>query len=379
MYPRNDEPLSSSAWLLRIYPSSRVDLRRLAAQFRRDNSRWTGGAGRQWTSEASIYIASAYVASDNPNHSPRFSMSSVAILLCTYNGARFLPAQLSSYSDQTLTDWRIYASDDGSKDETMAILERYREEIGSSRLQIRNGPRRGFVANFLALACDRTISADYYAFSDQDDVWEPEKLSRAAAWLRTISPDMPAVYCSRTRLIDDDGHDCGFSPLFRRKPDFRNALVQSIAGGNTMVINAAACELLMACGAGVRVPSHDWWIYLLTTAAGGVMFYDPVPSIRYRVHPENVIGSNLGWLNRIRRVRMLASGRFLRWNELNIAALEPFRPRMTPENRALFDLFRESRQRGFIGRQIGFLNTGIYRQTVLGNLGLAVAIWTKKI
>jgi glycosyltransferase involved in cell wall biosynthesis len=82
-------------------------------------------------------------------------MSSVAVLLCTYNGARFLPAQLSSYSDQTLTDWRIYASDDGSKDETMAILERYREEIGSSRLQIRNGPRQGFVANFLALACDR--------------------------------------------------------------------------------------------------------------------------------------------------------------------------------------------------------------------------------
>ena len=52
---------------------------------------------------------------------------------------------------------------------------------------------------------------------------------------------------------------------------------------------------------------------------------------------------------------------------------------MTPENRALFDLFCESRKRGFIGRLIGFLSAGAYRQTLLGNLGLILAIWAKKI
>jgi hypothetical protein len=97
------------------------------------------------------------------------------------------------------------------------------------------------------------------------------------------------------------------------------------------------------------------------------------------MHGENVIGTNTGLRNRIRRLYMLSRGRFQRWSDMHVAALEPFRPHMTPENRALFDLFRASRQRGFFGRQIGFLNSGVYRQTLLDNLGLIVAVWTRKI
>jgi glycosyltransferase involved in cell wall biosynthesis len=306
-------------------------------------------------------------------------MPSVAILLCTFNGARFLPAQLSSFADQKFANWRLFVSDDGSRDETLAILSRYERKLGSAPPAIRSGPRQGLVTNFLGLACDPSISGDYYAYSDQDDIWEPDKLSRAVEWLQKLPPHVPAMYCSRTRLIDEQGRERGLSPLFRRKPNFRNAIVQNIAGGNTMVFNEAARGLLIACGNAVHVPLHDWWTYLLTTSAGGEVKYDPVPSIRYRVHPENVIGSNAGWFNRVRRLQMLVDGRFERWTDLNVAALEPFRPRMTPENRALFDVFRRARKRGFIGRQIGFLNAGVYRQTLLGNLGLILAIWTRKI
>lgn len=306
-------------------------------------------------------------------------MPDVAILLCTFNGARFLPAQLSSFENQKFTNWRLFVSDDSSTDDTAAILSRCEGKLGPSRMAIRNGPRQGFAANFLGLACDPSISCDYFAYSDQDDIWEPDKLSRAVEWLQTIPPHVPAMYCARTRLVDKEGRVCGYSPLFRRKPGFRNALVQSIAGGNTMVFNNAARGLVMVCGSTVRVPSHDWWTYLLTTAAGGEVRYDPIPSVRYRVHPENAIGSNVGWLNRTRRLFMLISGRFAYWTDLNVAALEPFRSHMNAQNRDLFDLFRESRQRGLFGRQIGFLNAGVYRQTLFGNIGLIFAVWAKKI
>ncbi len=93
-------------------------------------------------------------------------MPSVAILLCTYNGAKFLPAQLASFAAHSLPDWRVHASDDGSVDATLAILSEFRDQRGSAQVTIRNGPRRGFVANFLGLACDPSIAADYYAFSD---------------------------------------------------------------------------------------------------------------------------------------------------------------------------------------------------------------------
>jgi len=310
---------------------------------------------------------------------PRTRMSSVAILLCTYNGARFLPVQLSSLARQNFTNWRLFVSDDGSTDETLAIVSQHRLRLGAAPVSQRSGPRQGFVRNFLSLACDPSIACDYFAYCDQDDVWEPDKLSRAVAWLDTRPPHVPAMYCSGTTLIDEAGRPRGYSRAYRRAPSFRNALVQSLASGNTIVFNEAARRLLMVCGSAAKVPSHDWWMYLLTTAAGGEVYYDPVPQVRYRMHGKNVIGTNAGLRNRIRRLYLLSRGRFQRWSEMHVAALEPFRPHMTPDNRALFDLFRASRERGFFGRQIGFLNSGVYRQTFLDNLGLIVAVWARKI
>jgi glycosyltransferase involved in cell wall biosynthesis len=306
-------------------------------------------------------------------------MASVAILLGTLNGARFLPVQLRSIEEQTLTDWQLVASDDGSTDKTAKILAQFQEKYGTSRVRMREGPGRGFVANFLSLACDQSCAADYYAFSDQDDIWENFKLSRALSWLEQVPYGIPALWCGRTKLIDEKDRTIGYSPLFKLSPSFRNALVQSIAGGNTMVFNAAARELLAYCGERMQVPSHDWWLYLLTTAAGGVVRYDPDPVIRYRVHPENVVGSNLGWSNRSHRLRMLMRGRFRHWADLNTAALELFRPRMTVQNQQLFDLFCRARKQNFLARPITFLRTGVYRQTLLGNLGLVLAVWARKI
>jgi glycosyltransferase involved in cell wall biosynthesis len=306
-------------------------------------------------------------------------MPKVAILLCTYNGARFLPAQLSSFTDQTWRDWLIFASDDGSKDATASILSQFQKTLSPGRVQIRSGPRRGFVINFLSLVCDPSIEAEYYAYSDQDDIWEPEKLARALGILQQIPSHIPAVFGSRTRLIDDDSREVGLSPLFSHKPNFRNALVQSIAGGNTMVLNAAAREHLIAGGVRLDVPGHDWWTYLVTTAVGGQVHYEPTPLVKYRVHPGNIMGSNAGLLNHVRRLHMVARGRFREWIDLNIAALKPLRTRMTPENREVFDLFCASRNRPFIRRQIGLLKTGIYRQTSLGNLGLIAASLLKKL
>jgi glycosyltransferase involved in cell wall biosynthesis len=306
-------------------------------------------------------------------------MPNVAILLCTYNGARFLPVQLSSFDDQTWRDWRLIASDDGSKDETGPILSQYQKTLGPDRVQIRSGPQQGFVINFLNLVCDPSIEADYFAYSDQDDIWEPEKLASAIEVLQQTPAHIPAVFGSRTRLIDDDGKVFGLSPLFRHKPGFRNALVQSIAGGNTMVLNAAAREQLMAGGARLNLPGHDWWTYLVTAAVGGRIHYEPRPLVKYRVHPGNVMGSNAGLANHAHRLQLVARGRFREWIDQNIAALKPLRSRMTPENQALFDLFCESRDRSFLGRQIGLLKTGIHRQTLLGNLGLVGASLLKKL
>lgn len=308
-----------------------------------------------------------------------FSGLRVAILLCTMNGQRFLGEQLDSIAAQTFPGWQVWASDDGSQDGTLAILEQYRAAWGEERLVIQAGPGREGTANFLSLACRADLEAEYYAFADQDDIWEADKLHRAVAWLETVPNGIPALYCSRTRLIDEAGKEIGLSPLFSRPPGFANALVQNIGGGNTMVFNQAARALLQEAGDEVDVFAHDWWAYMVVAGCGGTVFYDSHPMVCYRQHGRNLVGANIGWSARLARVHLLFQGRFKEWNARNLKALRGIVRMLTPENRRTLETWAEFRKQPLPVRLLGFKRVGIYRQTLAGNFGLLVAAFFRRI
>jgi len=270
-------------------------------------------------------------------------------------------------------------SDDGSIDETLEVVNRFAGRQ-KQNVDIRNGPGRGACANFLTLAADPAIDSDYYAFSDQDDIWYPQKLERALSWLSTIPKDVPAFYCGRTDLMTDDGRVYGRSPLFKRAPAFANALVQSLAGGNTIVFNRATKKFLERTGV-PDVVLHDWWTYQLVSAAGGAIRYDPMPMVKYRQHSQSQIGSNVGWRARSRRFRMMLHGRFSDWNQTNIAALKKLpAPIMQPASRAVLENFIKARTAPHLFDRLRyFFRSGVYRQTLLSNVGLLVAAAIKKI
>ena len=308
------------------------------------------------------------------------SLPNVAILLCTHNGARFLPGQLESFETQSLEGWVVWASDDASDDETRDILETYRRKWGEARLSVRAGPSQGFTKNFLSLICAADMHADYYAFADQDDVWERDKLARAVSWLQTVPSDVPALYCSRTRLIDEDGRDAGLSPLLTRfRPRFANALVQSLAGGNTMVLNGPARRLLTAAGPDVTIVSHDWWAYQLVTGCGGRVTYDPHPAVRYRQHGRQLVGNNVAWRARMSRLAQVFQGRFRRWSEINIRAIDTMYDHLTPENQRTLELMRAVRQGGVMKRLAALRRSGLHRQSIADNVGLHVAVLLNRL
>lgn len=305
-------------------------------------------------------------------------MPKVAILLCTYHGQHYLAEQLDSFQAQSHANWQVCASDDGSEDDTNAILKAYQQQWPGGRLSIYSGPGRGFAANFLSLTCNADIEADYYAYSDQDDVWEADKLERAVRWLETVPQDRPALYCSRTRLVDADNKEIGLSPLFLKPPGFANALMQNIGGGNTMVFNNATRNLLRDAGPNIAVVTHDWWVYLVVTGCGGEVFYDSQPTLRYRQHGGNLVGMNVTLRASFRRICMLWQGDFRGWTDRNITALRSLSHRLTPENRDILERFARGRKMSLILRLIYLKRSGIHRQTLFGNLGIiAAAIFGK--
>jgi len=303
----------------------------------------------------------------------------VAILLCTYHGQHYLAEQLDSFAAQSHANWDVWASDDGSKDDTRSILEAYRSNWGAGRLSIHLGPAEGFAANFLSLTCNASIDADFYAYSDQDDVWEADKLARAVQWLESVPVDVPALYCSRPRLVDAENNEIGVSPHFTKAPSFANALMQNIGGGDTMVFNKAARMLLCEAGENKSVITHDWWAYMVVTGYGGRVFYDSKPTLRYRQHGGNLVGTNSNWAARLKRIRVLFQGRFKHWNDCNISALLTLEHRLTAENRKILQRFADARGMSLIPRLIHLKRSGIYRQTLLGNIGLVAAAILGKI
>ncbi|HEX8544850.1 MAG TPA: glycosyltransferase family 2 protein [Pseudomonas sp.] len=307
------------------------------------------------------------------------SSGRVAVLMCTCNGQDFLEEQLQSIARQSYGNWHVAISDDGSRDATLNIANRYRYRWGEDKVSLWQGPCQGFARNFISFICNRELHADFYAWCDQDDIWDQEKLQAAVTWLSGIDQDIPALYLGRTELISEGGAPMGYSPLFRRPASFANALVQNIGGGNTMVLNQAARALLQEAGEHLPIVSHDWWAYLLVTGVGGRVFYDPRPYVRYRQHGGNLVGSNIGWAARLVRLSMLFKGRFRSWNQINIAGLETIRHRLTEENRLALDRFKALRAQGLAGRLLNLKRSGVYRQTLLGNLGLIMAAVIKEI
>jgi glycosyltransferase involved in cell wall biosynthesis len=298
-------------------------------------------------------------------------------LLATKNGARYLKDQLFSYVEQTVDQWSLHVSDDGSTDGTIEIIKEFAASHDRVK-SIRQGPQQGYIRNFLSLAQDRSIVADYFAFSDQDDLWYPDKIERALSFLAEIPQSVPALYFSRTEIVDKDLNHLGFSPLFKRPPAFQNALVQNIGGGNTMVFNSAAKRLL-ELGTGGDIASHDWWTYQIVTAMGGVAIYDPRPSLKYRQHGANILGTNQGMRARIQRFFMLFDSQFKRWNEINISALKRFPSELEISNQRTLERFGDSRDARFpTTRLVRLYQSGVYRQTLLSNLGLIVACVLRK-
>lgn len=216
---------------------------------------------------------------------PGTDLPGVAVLLSTYNGARYLPEQLASLKAQRGVTLRLHARDDGSTDDTCAIL-RAHAPIWPELATVTSGPNMGAAASFLHLLQSAPDDVAYYAFCDQDDVWMPDKLARGIAALEKKTG--PALYCSNMTCVAEDLRPLGV-PQAHVDTRLQHLLFENIATGCTIVLNAEARALINSRSPMRGVVMHDWWCALVLAALGEIV-YDPEPSLLYRQHGGNLIG-----------------------------------------------------------------------------------------
>lgn len=232
----------------------------------------------------------------------------VQVLLPTYNGERHLRELLDSLRRQDHRPLHLRVRDDGSTDGTVELVHRFAAcddievevDIGDERL----GPYQ----SFMRLLADADPAADLVAFADQDDVWLPDKISRA---VRTLEgTPAPACYGAAVQVTDRTLQPLSTTRGPAAGPSFGHALFETVAPASTLVLTAAARRLLVARLPAVEV-YPDLWCYQVCSALGRFV-YDSEPVLLYRQHGDNAIGVGVTardrWTRRLRRARAHGPG-----------------------------------------------------------------------
>lgn len=293
----------------------------------------------------------------------------ITILMGTYNGARFLEAQLSSIARQNHANWHLCCSDDGSTDETSAVINRFATQM-SGQVTLLDGPRSGFCANYMNMIRTLPSTSGYVSFADQDDIWLPDKLSRGRVALEGAQ-GTPTLYCTRRWNWFPDQAQRNVTAPPRHPCTFQNALIENVASGNTIMLNPAAA--LLAKKAAEFIPpvfAHDWWLYLLITGVGGQVIFDVgPPTILYRQHGLNLIGAGQGPRSQVQRKMAVMRGAFAARIQGNLDALNAITHLLTPKNRRILAHFEHARRARLVPRLRSFARSGAYRQSRTGTLG----------
>ncbi len=222
--------------------------------------------------------------------------SRVAVVLSTYNGEKYLAEQLESIVGQDNVEVKLLIRDDGSRDSTVAIVRDFASRHANVRLTA--GANKGVTESFLSALKEADSDCDFFAFADQDDVWDRRKLANAVERLTSVGdPSAPLLYCSQVELVDARLAHLRFGRMLR-EISFRNALFQNIVAGCTIVMNHRARDLIVRPSITRDILIHDWWCYLAISALGRIL-YDDRPTIKYRQHGNNVVGSQTTLMGRI--------------------------------------------------------------------------------
>lgn len=229
----------------------------------------------------------------------------IDILLSFYNGDRYIDEQIESvFNQKGNLNTRLLIRNDGKYSKKLSYLD------GDKIKVLQGGENLGVKLSFLELVKQSEDDCDYYAFCDQDDVWKNDKLAVATKTLEPYS-SKPAMYFSKTILVDDNLNPIGIDSFENGVFNFERTLVKNNAIGCTIVFNKKLRDILISKLEGyIHISKsflHDHLLYSLCLGVGGKVIFDEKAHIYYRQHEDNVIGNRKGTLKKIRANGLLNS------------------------------------------------------------------------
>ena len=211
--------------------------------------------------------------------------SSVAVLMSSYNGEKYIYEQIDCVLAQKDVDIHLFVRDDGSSDNTISILKTFNKEKNVTTFFENN---IGYAKSFWNLL-KRVDDYDYYCFCDQDDIWLDNKIISAINLIeKNYSNKNPVLYTSKVISINKNKEIISYNTFDTyNKLDVYESFQKSKFPGCVFVFNKAARNILIQYDG--YMESHDWAAYNIISVLGNTIF-DDNSYIRYRLHETNAIG-----------------------------------------------------------------------------------------
>lgn len=307
-------------------------------------------------------------------------MSEITVIMTAYNGKNYIEEQIQSILTGSFQDFSIRVFDDGSTDGTRELLERLSKEYPEKIVYTANPQNKGVIRNFTEGAYE--ADSPYIMFSDQDDVWLPDKLLKTLEHMKEQEKKnggrTPVVVFTDTKVVDEKLKELapsfhGVSHLDPYKTDLAHLLMENKLIGCTMMINQPLREKLSKVPEKARM--HDWWIGLIG-ASMGVVSYLPEATLLYRQHEKNVVGSqSFGSYVGARLSGLLEQRKVLKKTEAQAEALlELFGSELSSEKREIIAAFASLQSGGFIKKRRILIKYGFWKTGLVRNIGVFLLI-----
>ena len=305
----------------------------------------------------------------------------VAILMSTYNGEKYLKEQIDSLLCQTYSDFMLYIRDDGSTDGTQQIVSSYSD----TRIRFERGENLGPAGSFFA-ALKAVPEVEYIFFSDQDDIWYPDKLAKMLEEIQKYD-GTPTMVFSDFAMIGSSGELLSESysrhaslQVIEGMNSANKIIAQPYVFGCASVINRLLADMVLDPPEGIEM--HDCWISLVAATAGKLI-YMPQATISHRFHSDNATGKSGqdSYFSKFKRatkgLKAQIANTELRLRQVELL-LQELDGRLNSESAEMLKAVSESRQKGKSATIRTFKKYGISRQRWLNTFFFYITVMLTK-